>query len=170
MARNDPQINIRMPQELKEKLEEAANKNNRSVTAEIIEAVTQSLTGSVKDTSALEDQLRAQSLALSYLEKAYSISSELIKEMKERHAAYVMAAGRHEATGRLIARSVLEHRENLPDELIVMLEYLAGYSFLQKPEVSDLLVNDPDFWGKYKKVLSGELQIDEPSAASETGG
>ncbi|SDP09259.1 Arc family DNA-binding protein [Phyllobacterium sp. OV277] len=36
MARTDPQINIRLPLELKEKLEDEARGNNRSTTAEIV--------------------------------------------------------------------------------------------------------------------------------------
>lgn len=36
MARTDPQFNLRIPQELKDRLEEAAVANKRSVTAELI--------------------------------------------------------------------------------------------------------------------------------------
>lgn len=36
MARTDPQFNLRIPLELKERLEEAAAANRRSVTAELI--------------------------------------------------------------------------------------------------------------------------------------
>lgn len=36
MARTDPQVNFRIPADLKEKLEDAANKNNRTITAELI--------------------------------------------------------------------------------------------------------------------------------------
>ena len=35
MARNDPQINLRIPQELKERVEAAAVNNKRSMNAEI---------------------------------------------------------------------------------------------------------------------------------------
>jgi len=35
MARNDPQVNMRMSEQLKSKLDEAATANNRSLTAEI---------------------------------------------------------------------------------------------------------------------------------------
>ncbi|WP_321905109.1 Arc family DNA-binding protein [Paraburkholderia tropica] len=37
MARNDPQVNIRMPQALKEKLEAASAEMNRSLNGEIID-------------------------------------------------------------------------------------------------------------------------------------
>ncbi|TBU86777.1 Arc family DNA-binding protein [Phytopseudomonas dryadis] len=36
MSRSDPQVNFRMPAELKAKLEEAAARNKRSTTAEIV--------------------------------------------------------------------------------------------------------------------------------------
>jgi len=36
MARNDPQVNLRLPAALKEQLQRAAEKNNRSLTAEIV--------------------------------------------------------------------------------------------------------------------------------------
>ncbi|WP_368646843.1 Arc family DNA-binding protein [Castellaniella ginsengisoli] len=36
MARNDPQVNFRMPQELRDKLESAAKANSRTLTAEIV--------------------------------------------------------------------------------------------------------------------------------------
>lgn len=36
MARNDPQVNFRIPAELKEKLEESARNNDRTITAELI--------------------------------------------------------------------------------------------------------------------------------------
>lgn len=36
MARTDPQINFRLPQKLKDKIEQAAKDNGRSVTQEVI--------------------------------------------------------------------------------------------------------------------------------------
>ena len=36
MARKDPQVNFRIPQELKEKLEKSAEANSRSITAELV--------------------------------------------------------------------------------------------------------------------------------------
>ena len=36
MARTDPQFNVRMPADLKEKIEEAAKENGRSMNAEIV--------------------------------------------------------------------------------------------------------------------------------------
>jgi len=42
MARTDPQVNFRMPADLKERLEEAAKKHGRSVTQEIIQRLERS--------------------------------------------------------------------------------------------------------------------------------
>lgn len=42
MARNDPQMNLRVPVELKEKIEKAAFDNNRTITAEAISRLEQS--------------------------------------------------------------------------------------------------------------------------------
>lgn len=36
MARNDPQVNFRIPIELKEKLDNSARENGRTITAELI--------------------------------------------------------------------------------------------------------------------------------------
>ena len=43
MARTDPQFNVRMPADLKEKIEEAAKKNGRSMNAEIVYRLQQSI-------------------------------------------------------------------------------------------------------------------------------
>ena len=43
MARSDPQMNFRIPAELKEQLELAAKDNNRSLTAELINRLDESL-------------------------------------------------------------------------------------------------------------------------------
>lgn len=42
MARNDPQMNLRLPVELKEQIEDAAAKNNRTLTAEVVDRLQQS--------------------------------------------------------------------------------------------------------------------------------
>lgn len=43
MARSDPQLNFRIPSELRDKLEAAAKENNRSLTGELIARLEQSL-------------------------------------------------------------------------------------------------------------------------------
>ena len=41
MARTDPQINFRLPKQLKDKIEQSAKDNGRSVTQEVIAAIEQ---------------------------------------------------------------------------------------------------------------------------------
>jgi predicted DNA-binding protein len=60
MARSDPQVNIRMPQELKDRLEIATGATNRSLNGEIVERLERSFEGPVKQ-SEVEDLLRALS-------------------------------------------------------------------------------------------------------------
>lgn len=42
MARNDPQMNLRVPVEIKEKIEQAAADNNKTITAEAVLRLEQS--------------------------------------------------------------------------------------------------------------------------------
>lgn len=42
MARTDPQVNFRIPQELKDKLDKAAKKSGRSITSELVTRLEQS--------------------------------------------------------------------------------------------------------------------------------
>lgn len=50
MARNDPQMNLRVPMELKEKIEKAALDNGRTITAEAVYRLEQSFLESSKVT------------------------------------------------------------------------------------------------------------------------
>lgn len=54
MARNEPQVNLRMPADLKEELEKAALENGRSLTAEIVLRLRGSLSTFVPDQSPLD--------------------------------------------------------------------------------------------------------------------
>lgn len=49
MARNDPQMNLRVPMELKEKVEKAAYENGRTITAEAIQRLEESFTTQYKE-------------------------------------------------------------------------------------------------------------------------
>ena len=51
MARSDPQMNFRIPAELKEQLELAAKENNRSLTAELINRLDESINGGGYDSN-----------------------------------------------------------------------------------------------------------------------
>ncbi|WP_456282740.1 Arc family DNA-binding protein [Cupriavidus sp. JZ107] len=63
MARTDPQVNLRMPADLKERLEVTARENNRSLTAEIVARLEGSFDPSsegapAKEVTAILDLLR----------------------------------------------------------------------------------------------------------------
>lgn len=51
MARNDPQMNLRVPAELKNKIEIAAFENNRTITAEAVARLEQSFSSSAESFS-----------------------------------------------------------------------------------------------------------------------
>lgn len=74
MARNDPQMNLRVPAELKEKIERAAFESNRTITAEAVARLEQSFSDTEKtDLSSLlaemrELRLEAQEMRMLYVE------------------------------------------------------------------------------------------------------
>lgn len=49
MSREDPQLRIRLPIELKERIEDAAKSNNRSMNAEIVKRLDTSFLSEIKD-------------------------------------------------------------------------------------------------------------------------
>lgn len=51
MARNDPQMNLRVPMELKENIEKAALENGRTITAEAVYRLEQSFSSKNQSTS-----------------------------------------------------------------------------------------------------------------------
>lgn len=64
MARHDPQMNFRIPAELKERLEVAAKDNNRSLTSELVSRIEASL-----DSSNTHDKLDEIIVRLKALDK-----------------------------------------------------------------------------------------------------
>lgn len=63
MARSDPQLNFRIPLELREKLESAAKENNRSLTGELVARLEQSF--DTRDTDLAQDTVGAMLKSLS---------------------------------------------------------------------------------------------------------
>lgn len=75
MARNDPQVNFRIPAELKEKLEESAKESGRSITSELVLRLEQSF--------ATEEQARPLIAAdAGWLEEIGVSGDEFAKAMK----------------------------------------------------------------------------------------
>lgn len=78
MARTDPQMNLRVPMELKENIEKAALDNGRTITAEAVYRLEKSFEPELKFTETLEFELMKQS----YLDQAKQIKE--LKEMLEK--------------------------------------------------------------------------------------
>lgn len=83
MARTDPQVNFRIPAQLKERLEKSAAGNNRTLTSEIVER----LTGSYFEDDKLAHDLEAHMQYLQALRKDFKalreeISGKLGKPVK----------------------------------------------------------------------------------------
>lgn len=57
MARNDPQVNFRMPQDLRDMLEESAKNSKRTLTAEIIARLESSFASDVANTIGGKDSM-----------------------------------------------------------------------------------------------------------------
>lgn len=83
MARTDPQINLRIPAELKAKIEEFAKKSGRSTTAEIIKRLEDSCNAVTIDTTNLVsyqiEQLLKQAAELSESNK------QMFEELRRLH-------------------------------------------------------------------------------------
>lgn len=76
MARTDPQLNIRIPFELKEKLEGAAKLSGRSATAEIIKRLEASF--GAEEYSLLQGDMRTVQIT----EESYKAMERFIEEIK----------------------------------------------------------------------------------------
>ena len=72
MARNDPQMNLRVPMELKEKIEKAALDNGRTITAEAVYRLENSFTDEIPPTQYVD------------LSKALSLIFEEIQDLKKK--------------------------------------------------------------------------------------
>lgn len=75
MARNDPQVNLRIPAELKASLDSAAANSGRSLTAEIVARLSQSFEGAAE--SAELDQLRFENATLKQMLEGKSLGTDL---------------------------------------------------------------------------------------------
>lgn len=71
MARNDPQMNLRVPVELKEQIEKAAFENNRTITAEAVSRLEQSFKEKNNSLEQFSSQLQKLFERLERLEKQH---------------------------------------------------------------------------------------------------
>lgn len=73
MSREDPQLRIRLPSDLKEKIEEAAKSNNRSMNAEIVQRLDASFLNEIQ-----EDEVISAQEAIQIVNKAKDELSGII--------------------------------------------------------------------------------------------
>ena len=79
MARTDPQLNLRLPQELKDRIETTANEKRRSVTAEVIERLTRSFDDPLPGLLELvEQQLSLEKRAVSLANKEIRLYRQIL--------------------------------------------------------------------------------------------
>jgi predicted DNA-binding protein len=78
MARNDPQMNLRVPMELKEKIEKAALDNGRTITAEAVYRLEQSFEPELN----VIDSFEFGAMERIYKEQAKEL--KLLREMLEQ--------------------------------------------------------------------------------------
>lgn len=127
MARNEPQVNLRMPAALKARLEEAAGASKRSLTAEIIARLEQSLV--LPDLNIPED-LAARMLSASDEIRA-SRAALLIDELRDLFPpppkkVKVTPENFYEAAVALMQDAPAEERPRLMGEIIEMMRKLTG--------------------------------------------
>lgn len=72
MARSDPQLNFRIPADLKEQLELAAKENNRSLTAELINRLDESINGTSYDSNK-DIHAKLDNIYIEILKQRYAI-------------------------------------------------------------------------------------------------
>lgn len=78
MSREDPQLKIRLPLELKEKITQSAADYGRSINSEVVARLEQSFEPEVKVSETLEFELMKRS----YLDQAQQVKE--LKEMVEK--------------------------------------------------------------------------------------
>jgi len=126
MARNDPQVNIRLPVDLKERLEAAALGNQRSFKAEIVgrleayDAIWEQMRELVSERDKMEGELAATKDAMEQLDLATGqivANHELTKSLRASVKALDSALrSEQQITDRLI--SLLRTRLGATDEEI----------------------------------------------------
>ena len=81
MARNDPQMNLRVPVELKEKIERAAFENNRTITAEAVARLEESFRLEI----GLKDGILISKTGMDVIESTmYNMMFNVVKSLKEQ--------------------------------------------------------------------------------------
>lgn len=83
MARNDPQMNLRVPMELKENIEKAALDNGRTITAEAVFRLEQSFRNEIEDLESVPLEKLLAVIMKRLGENSIQLTSEEIKRIKK---------------------------------------------------------------------------------------
>lgn len=83
MARNDPQMNLRVPMELKESIEKAALDNGRTITAEAVFRLEQSFRNEVGDLESVPLEKLLAVVMKRLGENSIQLTSEEIERIKK---------------------------------------------------------------------------------------
>lgn len=149
MARNDPQINVRLPSDLKAQLEETARKNGRSVTAEIISLVNSGINEPYERTQLVE-KLHTQQGLIEALEKMNDVQKQTIRSLEVQREATREFGGLIEAMLRFLANQIVENKDRLPDGLVDQARNWVGVAaMVPKIEQSDASLQDRNFLDKW---------------------
>lgn len=79
MTARNPQVNVRLPEELKQMVHDRAAENGRSVNAEIVEAIERAMLLSSTDTDLISAD-QARKLAQSARKEAYSVFLDICSD------------------------------------------------------------------------------------------
>lgn len=118
MARNDPQVNLRYPADLKRRLDEAAAANRRSLTAEMINRLEQSFAGAVLLPKQLLDRLQAEAEE-NHRDLESEIFYRLLLSVGDTGPEMVLRVP--EDMQKRIAASAASHDQSVNEEVLVIL-------------------------------------------------
>lgn len=81
MGRDDPQFNLRLPYELKEKLKQRAKSNGRSLNAELVQIVTEAISKPSPVSDYRDEEERLASLISEQLKE---VAADILRKEKTR--------------------------------------------------------------------------------------
>lgn len=83
MARNDPQMNLRVPMELKEKIEKAALDNGRTITAEAVFRLEESFKKTDSNSWETDDLRKMLNQSMESNQKYFQMITDLLKNQEK---------------------------------------------------------------------------------------
>ncbi|AOA58225.1 Arc family DNA-binding protein [Acinetobacter larvae] len=83
MARNDPQMNLRVPMELKEKIEKAALENGRTITAEAVYRLEESFKNTDSNSWEVDDLRKMLNQSMESNRKYFQMITDLLKNQEK---------------------------------------------------------------------------------------